>query len=373
MIQKSGQNLFILCITVLMLSISCSDEVTSGNDEGKDLTNIPYAPQPYILNYPDDYPEMVIPTDNPTTMDGANLGRHLFFDPILSADSTMSCINCHLPEASFTDNKAVSPGIDGISGRFSSMSLFNVGFYDTGLFWNGRSPNLEMQALQPIEDPLELHDTWENVERKLRGTERYHELFRKAFGIEKTTEITRDLATKALAQFQRTIVASGQSKYDLWKAGDYFFTDLEFFGYQMFFDVNDDFKQVECNHCHADPLLTSNDYLNNGLQEAETFDDFENLGLGEVTGRRVDNGLFRVPTLYNVMLTAPYMHDGRLATIDDVLDHYDSGGKNSPSADALLRPLEMTNLERRALKAFLHTLTDTAYLSNPMLQDPFKE
>ena len=369
--QKTVLTLVIIGMVISILS-SCGDEVMADTDKGIDLTNIPYAPEAYTINVPEDYPEMLIPEDNPTTKDGVNLGRHLFFDPILSADSTMSCINCHLPKGSFTDNKALSPGIDGITGRFSSMSLFNVGFYDTGLFWNGRSPDLETQALAPIEDPLELHDTWDNVERKLRGSDRYHELFRKAFGIDNSNEITRDLATKSLAQFQRTIVASGQSKYDLWKSGDYFFDDLEFYGYQMYFDITEDVKQVECNHCHSDPLMTSNDYLNNGLQEAATFDDFENPGLGEVSGRRVDNGLFRTPTLYNVMLTAPYMHDGRLATIDDVLDHYDSGGKISPSADALLRPLEMTSFERRAIKAFLHTLTDTAYLNNPMLQDPFK-
>lgn len=356
---------------LMLLANSCKKDPVP--DPGIDLSDIEYDPQPFLPTYPDDYPRLEVPADNPITVDGVQLGRHLFFDPILSADSTMSCVNCHLPSKGWTDNLATSTGIDGVAGKMSAMSLFNVGFYNTGLFWNGRSPNLEDQAALPVEDPVELHDTWPNVEAKLKSNPLYHDLFRRAFGISNTNEITRDLATKALAQFQRCITASGQSKYDLEKAGLYEYSDLEFLGYNMYFDLRDDIKQVECNHCHSDPLLTANDYFNNGLQAAEDFEDFDNKGRGEVTGNIQQNGFFRAPSLYNVMLTAPYMHDGRLATIDDVLDHYGSGGQSSISADPLLRDLELTSIDRRAIKAFLNCFTDTAYLDNPLLTDPFND
>ena len=361
---------YILLSVILVASLGCEEDPQPSF--GVDLTNIPYSPSSYEIMVPDDYPVMPIPDDNPTTFDGVNLGRHLFFDPVLSRDSSMSCVSCHLPNKGWADGKAISPGIDGVAGSRSAMTLLNVGFANNGLFWDGRSPSLEMQALLPIEDPLELHDTWDNVEFKLKRNSLYHELFRKAFGISNSEEITRDLAVKALAQFQRTIVASGTSKYDMYKAGTYTLTDLEDRGRQMYFDVDGDFKEVECGHCHSDPLLTANDYFNNGLQEADITFNFADKGQGEIIGVPLRNGFFKAPSLYNVMLTAPYMHDGRLATIDDVLDHYDSGGLPSPTRDGLMRKLELTRRERDAIKAFLSTFTDTSYLSNPMLQDPFK-
>ena len=197
------------------------------------------------------------------------------------------------------------------------MSLLNVGFYRTGLFWDGRINTLEEQALLPIEDPIELHDDWDGVVEEFRAHELYPELFRKAFGIDDRTEITKELAAKALAQFERIMISSGNSKFDRVLRGEAFFTIDELNGYDMFFDNVATLPDAECGHCHNVPLMTTNEYENNGLIEAATLNDFKDIGHGAVTGDPFDNGTFRVPTLRNISLTAPYMHDGRFATLED--------------------------------------------------------
>lgn len=358
---------------VVTVITGCEDEEPA-EDNVVVLTGIPYDPVSYEIPAPDHYPDMPIPADNQTTVDGVILGQHLFYDPILSGDSTMSCINCHLPELNWTDGVAKSIGIDGLETRRSAMTLFNVGYYDSGLFWDGRVSTLEAQALLPIEDPVELHTTWPEVEAKLRRHSVYPTLFRKAFGITTTDEITSDLAAKAMAQFQRLISASGDSKYDQWQAGNYFPNDLEFRGFQHFFDVSDDFNQLECGHCHNAPLFTSNEYFNNGLQSAATLDDFADNGLGDVVGSRAKNGFMRAPTLYNISLSAPYMHDGSISTLDEAIDHYVSGGHFSPNKDALIDDVSLdpvTDRDKVALTAFIEMLVDTSYLSNPYLQNPW--
>ena len=204
---------------ILIIVVACNDDDLVPMDNcnptnGGDLSNIEYDPQDYNLIVPNSFPDMFIPEDNPLTVDGVNLGRHLFYDPILSADSTMACANCHLAPGSFTDNLAVSTGIDGVAGNRSSMSLLNVGFFYTGLFWDGRSMTLEEQALLPVEDPIELHHEWSDLVPQLRNHGSYPELFRKAFGITNTSEINKELAAKALAQFERTLVSSGNSRFE---------------------------------------------------------------------------------------------------------------------------------------------------------------
>ena len=201
-------------IFVVLIVSSCKDPSGPSEDPEGDLTDIPYNPVDFDLIVPDGYPEMEIPADNPMTVDGVELGRFLFWDPILSADNSMSCGSCHFPVGGFTDTLPVSVGIDGIPGRRSSMALMNVGYYYEGLFWDGRSTTLEEQALLPVEDPIELHNQWPNVVQKFKEHEFYPEMFRKAFGIDNTSEITKELAAKAIAQFERSMVSSGQSKYD---------------------------------------------------------------------------------------------------------------------------------------------------------------
>jgi len=315
---------------------------------------------------------MVQAEDNPLTIEGIFLGRKLFFDPILSADSTQACVSCHLPGGSFTDNLPISKGIDNIAGKRSSMSLLNIGYYNEGLFWDGSVSTLEEQALLPVEDPIELHDTWPNVIKKLMRHEDYPADFRRAFGITEKGEISKELAAKALAQFQRSIVSSGNSKYDRVVRKEAFFTDEEQNGFLMFFDAAVGIlPDAECGHCHNAPLFTTNEYINNGLDAVDNVDDFTDKGRGVVTGVPFDQGKFRVPTLRNISFTAPYMHDGRFQTIEEVVDHYVSGGNYADNRHPLIAPLQLDENQKQDLIAFLKTLDDPDMINNPAYQSPF--
>lgn len=361
-------SIILLCSFFAITTSSCEDDPAPV--EPGDLEHIEYAPTPYDLIIPAYLPKMPIPADNPITVEGIDLGRHIFFDNILSANNTMSCSSCHDPKKGFTDGKAVSTGIDGLPGRRSSMSLVNVGFTKNGLFWDGRAKTLEDQALLPVEDPVELHATWPNVEKKFREHSTYPEKFRKAFGIKNKADIDKKLVAKALAQYQRAIVSTN-SKFDSIKQGLANYTDLELVGFSLYTDSEgDDLPDAECHHCHQLDLATADDFFNNGLQSSSDLLSFKDLGKGGVTGQIAENGKMRAPTLRNVLLTAPYMHDGSLATFDDVLNHYNGNGKNSPNKDPLIRNIQLTSFHKRALIAFINTLTDTSYLSNPLLQRP---
>ncbi len=371
----------------LMTWASCGKDDPQPPSGETDLTNIPYDPKPYNLIKPAHFPQVPIPADNPMTDAGVQLGRRLFYDPILSADSTQSCSSCHLPQGSFTDNRATSVGIDGIAGRRSSMSLLNIAYATNGLFWDGRSPNLEDQALRPVEDPIEMHNTWPNVIGKLKVHPNYPTWFRQAFGIKNTGEITKELAARAIAQFERILISSGASKFDRYLQGDLdALDDDELDGKLMFFDEGAvvGLPDAQCFHCHGGLTLTGNNYFNNGLDSVASFDGFIDKGLGGFTGNASNNGKFRSPTLRNIALSAPYMHDGRFKTLEEVVDHYSSHGKPSPNRDPLLpqvgfpipgsNPVQYTGLtanQKKALVKFLHTLTDTPFVNNPDVQNPF--
>lgn len=365
----------IILIIGFILIIGCGEDEmipeNNGNEE-IDLTNIPYNPETYKVSVPPHFPALEIPADNPMTVAGVDLGRHLFYDPILSIDSTMSCASCHLPEASFSDNLAISRGVDNVPGKRSSMSLLNVALYNRGLFWDGRVQTLEDQALAPVETPHELNNSWEEVEDRLQKNESYQEKFRKAFGIEKNTDITKELTVKAIAQFERIMISKGTAKYDRVELGLDVYTDEELLGRDLYFDENQFVPDAECGHCHSVPLMTSNDYFNNGLDEAPTMTEFSDLGRGKVTGLLIDNGKFRAPTLRNIVYTAPYMHDGRFQTLEEVIEHYNSGGKKSPNKDPLILPLNLTKEHKEALIAFIMTMQEPDILEDPELQNPFK-
>ncbi len=363
--------LLVICLGVVIV-LSCGDTTTTPGNR-LDLTTIAYSPEAYELSVPDHFPDMIIPEDNPMTQAGVTLGRHLFYDPILSVDSTLSCSSCHLPQGNFTDNQAQSVGVNGDVTTRSSMTLLNIGFVNTGLFWDGKVMSLEDQALLPVEDPIELHESWPNVEAKLQRHDLYPMMFRLAFGIEQYDEITRDLATKAIAQFERSLVSSGQSKYDRVVSGQDVFSDEELRGHNIFFDIDPDVsKHLECGHCHNAPLFTTNEFINNGLQVAADLTSFDDLGRGAVTGVTFDNGTFRVPTLRNIFRSAPYMHDGSLTTLQEVMQHYESGGNISDNIGAVLRPLSISPSDLESLMAFLRTLEDQEFLSDPRYQSPFQ-
>ena len=354
-----------------MVVIACDSCEDPMDDLGRSLIHITYAPTSYSPEIPAEFPVFEVPGSNELTLETIELGQHLFFDPILSADSTMSCASCHFPEHGFTDNLAVSEGIDGIAGKRSSMSLVNAAFYNTGLFWDGRTSTLEEQALLPVEDPIELHNNWPGLMTKLQNHDLYPELFRLAFGIDFTGEMTKEMAAKALAQYQRVII-SGNSKFDRVVRNEDAFTDEELEGFEMFFDRNPDLIDAECGHCHTAPLLTTNEFKNNGITGVENINDFPDLGYGKVTGNPLDNGKFRVPSLRNISLTGPYMHDGRFETLEEVIEHYNSGGETSPNKDPLVYPIGLNEEQKTNLKLFLLTLVDTSYLEKDYIMNPFR-
>ncbi len=329
--------------------------------------------KPVLVTWKDPvgFPQMVIPADNPLTEEGIALGRRLFFDPVLSADSSMSCATCHIPELAFTDAKAVSEGIVGLEGTRSSMSLVNVGYYYTGLFWDGRSPSLEEQAFHPVRDPKEMAFNWRDAVRRLQNNRQYVRWFSEAFSIRRAREIDSMLVAKALAQFERTLVSS-DTKFDRVMREEEAFSPEEKRGWTIFFDASKEMAVSECNHCHVDPLFTDLQYHNNGVQQAASLEGFADPGQGAVTGNRFDLGRFRVPTLRNVLLTAPYMHDGRFKTMDEVLDHYASGGHAAENLNANVRKLYLSAQDRADMMAFFGTLTDTAFLKNPAFKNPWQ-
>ncbi len=339
---------------------------------------------PYTLQIPSNLPPMSVPASNPMTVEGVALGRFLFYEERLSGNNTMSCATCHSSAMAFSDGNAVSEGIDGLTGRRSSMALINLG-YANSFFWDGRAPTLEEQILRPVRDPIEMHETWMNAMSELQAHPAYPNLFNAAFG---TTAIDSTLAARAIAQFLRTLI-SGNSKYDKVVRSEDAFTIDESEGLVLFqAEGGPEGQQIflpgggfvvgqggaDCFHCHTDAagLFTDEQFHNNALQT----EPYTDIGRAEVTNDPFDAGKFKTPTLRNIMLTAPYMHDGRFATIDEVLDHYNDGGHPGPTVDAFMKftdeesTLELTAPKRMQVKAFLNALTDLDFVNNPAFADP---
>jgi cytochrome c peroxidase len=344
----------------------------------KDIKPIPEGTTPYIFDYPeliDAYlPPIEEPTDNPTTEEGVELGRLLFFDKRLSADGTQSCASCHHPEASFSDTVAYSVGIDGIAGTKNAMPLINLGWMQDGLFWNGRSSSLEGQAFLPVVDPIEMHNTWPNAIATLQADSQYPSLFERVFG---SSTIDSVMVVKAIAQFERTLI-SGNAPFDKFIAGNFatgssgWPADKELLAYQGFILFMDEGKG-DCFHCHGDqfnPLWTDNIFHNNGLDASPS------AGLAAVTGNPSDQGKFKTPTLRNLVFTAPYMHDGRFQTLDQVIQHYSFGLQSSPTIDPLMKSVgqggvQLDPMEQNAIKWFLISLSDSSFVTDPRFQDPW--
>ncbi len=327
-----------------------------------------YTPMPASLEIPTLFQDKliapVIPTNNPLTEEGIALGKKLFFDKILSKDNSQACASCHAPEKAFTDDTPFSAGVDGIFGSRNSMPLFNLAWnFDERFTWDGKELGLERQALEPVSNPIELHSDWKEVGERLESHPEYPTLFSQAFG---TIAIDSTLVTKALAQFERTLI-SGNSRFDKHLLGEVTLTASELNGFDVFMDE----ARGDCFHCHGsnnNPLWTDNIFHNNGLDAV-----FTDLGLGAVSGDPSDNGKFKSPSLRNLKFTAPYMHDGRFATIDEVIDHYSEGLVQSPTIDPLMKKVaqggvQLTSQDKTDLKAFLRSLSDDSFVSNPNFQ-----
>lgn len=344
-------------------------------------------PTAYIFPTPPGFPQPNLPLDNPLTVEGIQLGRRLFYDPILSQDSSVACASCHLPQFSFADTARYSKGVGNKLGKRQSMPLFNLA-WQTQYFWDGRATSLRNQIHFPIADPNEMNEHVSVAVAKLQNSQHYPKLFQKAFG---SKQITDSLLFKAVEQFLLTII-SADSKYDRWRNGLDTLTSQEMYGLQVFekelynTSITDPrlipappatLVGADCFHCHGNrnnPLFSNNfGYQNNGL-DANPLDS----GRASISYNPNDYGKFKIPTLRNWAFTAPYMHDGRFKTIDEVLDHYEKPNILSPNLDpgsiqkSAIYGLRLRVFERNALKAFLLTLNDSVYFKKSEYQNPYK-
>lgn len=298
-------------------------------------------------------PPVPVPANNPPTAETIKLGRRLYYDPILSVDNTVSCATCHSKDAGFADSGPFSTGVNGKKGGRNSPTVCNAAYY-TVQFWDGRAPSLEKQAEGPVQNPVEMAHTLQGVEAKLMVDPSYRAQFEEAFG---PGPITYEMAEKAIASFERTII-SGNSPFDrYYYGGDHnALSPAARLGLEVFRDP----KRGNCAACHAmgdsHALFTDNKFHNLGV--GANGDQLSDLGRYVVTKNDADRGAFKTPSLRNVALTAPYMHDGGLKTLKDVIDYYVGGGNANPYRDTQFKSLEsLSRQERDALVAFLESLT----------------
>jgi cytochrome c peroxidase len=290
------------------------------------------------------------PVDNPLTEARAQLGRRLFFDTRLSRTAEIACASCHKQQYGFADSVAVSPGVEGRLGTRNAPALVNVA-WNQSFFWDGRAATLEEQAGMPIENPVEMDLPLAQAVARLSADDTYVRTFTDAYGAPPTAESLR----QALASFVRTLV-SGGSPYDRHLRGDdSAFGEAQRRGEALFFS-----EATACFHCHPTGALTNDGFFNNG-----SYTDGGDPGRQMLTGRAGDLGKFKVPGLRNIAVSAPYMHDGSVPTLEAVVEQYAQGGRGHPSTDPQIAPLSLSAADKAELIAFLRALTDDQFLSDP--------
>lgn len=316
------------------------------------------------------------PVDNDLTVEGVLLGRMLFYDPILSRDSTVSCASCHRQQFAFSDPNQFSIGVGGAAGKRQSMALVNLGWVQNGYFWDGRSTLLRHQVLEPIQDQVEMSETLENVIEKLSGSALYKTQFGKAFGAESISIRNMSLA---MEQFLISLI-SANAKIDQRERGEVEFTESEKRGKILFTTdliTRDNVGVVggsHCGHCHGIKGTFSDnpEFMNNGLDDDASFTDF---GRELESGDPADRARFRVPTMRNIAVTGPYMHDGRFQTLEEVLDHYNEQIKESSTASHdIIRSkggLFLSDQDKTDIINFMKTLTDEEFLTDERFSSPF--
>lgn len=347
---------FLLVIFAAFNACNSPNIPGSNNDDFFETT-------PYNLQIPGGFSAMQIPDDNPLTVEGVYLGKKLFYDPLLSGNNTQACADCHNQKFFFTDStNQFSIGIDGISGTRNAMPLFNLGWADA-FFWDGGAANLESQVLGPMTSEIEMHEDLENVLSELNESASYPDLFYNAFG---TDSITVPLIMKAIAQFERTLI-SGNSRYDKYarnEPGGYL-NPQELRGLDLYLA----FDKGDCNHCHpVGSTFTDFDYRNTGLDSIP-----QDLGRYLITLNEIDKGKFKTPSLRNVELTGPYMHDGRFGSLNEVLNFYNTGFHYPSNLDvnlALAAKGRLTEQDISDIIAFLQTLTDYEFITNTSFSAP---
>lgn len=318
----------------------------------------PYG-TPYNLVVPPGLPKPQIPADNPLTVEGVALGQRLFNDRQLSGNNTQACSDCHRPATAFSDRgKAFSTGSTGKLGTRNAPALFNLP-YQHVFFWDGRSPSLRAQALVPIQNPVEMNSSLSLVVAKLNKDRTYVTQFNKAFG---PGGVSSDRVGLALEQFETTLLA-GYSKFDLFQQGKGTLTAQELQGFNVFktpFNPRNNQFGGDCARCHGGPLFSDFTFRNNGLDALP-----KDPGLEGVTGLAADFGKFKTPSLRNLTISGPYMHDGRFTSLEDVVQHYSSGIIRSSTLDPGLAHepggVQLSPSDQAALVAFLKTLVEPQY------------
>lgn len=340
----------IICVILVGISIisSCridSEVIPIVSDESIALKWPSYFPEP---NYNFD--------ENPRTKEGFILGKKLFYDPLLSRDNTISCGSCHQQFVAFANaDHKVSHGIDGLLGTRNSPPLFNL-IWHKEFFWDGGSKHIEVQPIGPILNPVEMDETLTNVIQKLNNNAEYRSLFSAAFN---SDSITSQQMLKAIVQFMGSFI-SATSKYDSYKTDPDKnpLTNDERVGLELF--------KSKCSSCHSGELFSDFGYRNNGLDE-----HFVDSGRFRITFNPDDFGKFKVPSLRNVELTYPYMHDGRFGTLNEVLNHYTNGIKQSSTLDPILASssISLNATEKQQIIAFLKTLTDYKFIKDARFKE----
>ncbi len=383
--QKTAATILSIVACCSLITIACKKNDTAAQGPAiSSVLNIPITPfnyanqtLPAYLQTPLIAGQINTPANNPITDNGATLGRVLFYDKNISFNNTVSCASCHKQDLGFADATALSKGFAGGNTGRNSMGLANARYYlDGKFFWDERAATLEVQTLTPIQDHTEMGMNLDSLVKKLSALAYYGPLFNNAFG---SSTVTSDRISKALSQYVRSIV-SYQSKYDDGRAAfapnigpgtvDFAnFTTEENRGKQLFFS-----PQLACAGCHGTETFTAAAPKNNGL-DATTIDS----GVGRITGNPNQNGLFKVNSIKNIELTPPYMHDGRFTTLEQVVEHYNSGVKAHPNLDPILkdpqgnpRRLNLSAADKAALVAFLKTLTDHKLCTDEKFGNPFK-
>ncbi len=367
--MKSNLSGFVLLSALTMMVVTIFVATTY-----KEMGNSALPVGPYKLSYPSYFGNrFTIPEDNPMTQQGVYLGRLLFYEKKLSANNTISCGSCHQQRLAFTDGKTFSQGIDSSFTSRNTMSLANL-LWGRKFFWEGRANGLEEQAKEPLNNPHEMGESLEAAAKKLQQTKQYPRLFKKVFG---TKNITGDRIVKAIAQFERTLISSN-SLYDKYLQGTYKPTEQELRGMELFMtsaEAGKNIRGANCGQCHGTPKLFMELFHNNGLDTVP-----KDIGREKFTGLLNDRGRFRVVTLRNIALTAPYMHDGRFKTLEEVLDHYNEHIQPSRSLSLFLqgrsndpggKTLRLTKQEKEAVIHFLKMLTDSSFISDSRFSDPF--
>ncbi len=309
---------------------------------------------------------------NPVSVEGAELGRYLFYDPILSADSTISCSSCHRQEYAFSDGgKRFSNGVNGTTTARNAPALFNLA-WNKRLFWDGEAGSIEEQVLFPVRDHAEMNLSWTDAERRLNRSEFYKKRFLEVFGIRYIDSLS---IAKAIGQFERTLI-SANSKLDQVARLENKLNEQEIRGMVVmnYQDLGD------CLHCHvteAHLMGTNYKFSNNGIENITRLEDYPDKGLGGITGNPKEMGLFKIPSLRNVAVTGPYMHDGRFGTLGQVIGFYSDSLHPSPNIDPKMTKVHeggahLSPGDQEAVIKFLHCLTDSAFITNPAFGNPFK-